>query len=62
MMIANSRRFLKLEGCIRNDEEGNWVEDNPSTIVDEQAEHVSHVAGMVFAREVMETKEEVASK
>lgn len=56
--IAISRRFLRAASAF-NAEEGEdneaWAEDNALAITqDEQAGHTAHVAGMVYARGIME--------
>ena len=63
--IAMSRRWVRKQDAFRMDEEdedGDWNEDDSHAIADEQAGHTSHVAGMIYARGVMERSGEVASK
>ena len=45
-----------------DDEDGDFHEDEAHQIQDEQAAHTSHVAGMVYARGIMELSGVVASK
>ena len=65
--IAIARRYLKEERMIdnRNDEE-NIKDDNGNSpshnyILDLQAGHGSYVAGIIYARAVLEVSREVAS-
>ena len=63
--IAMSRRWVRKQDAFRMDEEdedGDWNEDDDDRIADEQAGHTSHVAGMIYARGIMERSGEVASK
>ena len=63
--IAMSRRWVRKQDAFRmdeDDEDGEWNEDDSNQIADEQAGHTSHVAGMIYARGIMERSGEVASK
>ncbi|TKA21627.1 hypothetical protein B0A49_14016, partial [Cryomyces minteri] len=63
--IAISRRYMRGSTTFRMDEEdedGDWNEDEGAAIADEQAGHTSHIAGMIYARGVMEQSGVVASK
>ena len=64
--IGISRRFLRPSTAFKsNDSEDNdaWAEENVAArIADEQAGHTSHVAGMVYARGIMEQAGVVADK
>ncbi|KAL8991690.1 MAG: hypothetical protein Q9169_007742, partial [Polycauliona sp. 2 TL-2023] len=63
--IAMSRRWVRQQDAFRmdeDDEDGDWNEDDDHQIADEQAGHTSHVAGMIYARGIMERSGEVASK
>ena len=63
--IGISRKFLRSTHAFRwdeDDEDGDFHEDEAYQIQDEQAAHTSHVAGMVYARGIMELSGVVASK
>ena len=63
--IGISRKFLREKHAFRpdeDDEDGDFHEDKADEIQDEQAGHTSHVAGMVYARGIMELSGVVASK
>ncbi len=68
MAIAIARHYLKGEGIVdnRDDEEGmeDDNDENPPSrdhILDLQAGHGSHVAGIIYARAILEAPGEVAS-
>ncbi|TKA39473.1 hypothetical protein B0A49_14047 [Cryomyces minteri] len=63
--IGISRKYMRGSTTFRMDEEdedGDWNEDEGAAIADEQAGHTSHIAGMIYARGVMEQSGVVASK
>jgi RecQ family ATP-dependent DNA helicase len=64
--IGISRRFLRASTAFRadeGDENGAWEEENTwSAIADLQAGHTTHIAGMVYARGIMEQAGAVADK
>jgi superfamily II DNA helicase RecQ len=65
LAIAISRRYLRPKEAFRldeDDEDGDRDEDTEAMTADEQAGHTSHVAGMVYARGIMERDGEVTSK
>jgi len=66
LAIAISRKFLREPAAFaadEDDEEGGLDEEREmDAIMDEQAGHGSHVAGMVYARGLMEQDGAVASK
>jgi superfamily II DNA helicase RecQ len=62
--IGISRRYLQASRAFQRDEEdedGDGDEDQ-NAIVDEQAGHTSHVAGIIYARGIMERSGEVYNK
>lgn len=59
--IAISRRYLHPSHIFSADED-NHGSNEEDAILDEQAGHSSHVAGMIYARGIMELSGEVASK
>ena len=67
MAIAIARRYLKEERMVDNRDDEKDIKNNngdsPSYnyILDLQAGHGSHVAGMIYARAVLEASREVAS-
>ena len=65
MAIGISRRYLRGSTAFQGDEseekEGN-EETAEASIADEQAGHTSHVAGLVYARGIMEQAGAVADK
>lgn len=64
--IGISRRFLRPStafSTMDGDENEAWTEENAAArIADEQAGHTSHVAGMVYARGIMEQAGVVAER
>ena len=64
--IGISRRFLRGSAAFRTEEgEENeeWAEENiGASIADEQAGHSAHVAGLIYARGIMEQAGAVADK
>ena len=66
--IGISRKFMRRPTAFHtdkgDDDEGKeWDEDDiAATIADEQAGHTSHIAGMVYARAIMEQAGAVADK
>jgi RecQ family ATP-dependent DNA helicase len=55
--IGISRRFMRDTAAFKGDEgeDGEVSEDNMAAVIaDEQSGHTAHVAGMIYAREVME--------
>jgi superfamily II DNA helicase RecQ len=64
--IGISRRFLRRSTAFtaeEGDENEEWNEENrESLIADEQAGHTAHIAGMIYARGVMEQAGVVAEK
>jgi len=65
--IGISRKFMRRPTAFHtdedNDESKEWDEDNiAGAIADEQAGHTSHVAGMIYARAIMEQAGAVADK
>ena len=64
--IGISRRFLRGSTAFRaeeGDENQEWNEENmASAIADEQAGHTAHIAGMIYARGIMEQAGAVADK
>lgn len=64
--IGISRRFLRASTAFRTEEGENneeWNEENAAAFVaDEQAGHTAHVAGMVYARGIMEQAGAVADR
>jgi hypothetical protein len=65
LAIVINRRYLRPKEVFRleeDDEDGDRDENTEAMTADEQAGHTSHVAGMVYARGIMERDEEVASK
>ena len=64
--IGISRRFLRGSTAFRaeeDDENQEWDEENfVSAIADEQAGHTAHIAGMIYARGIMEQAGAVADK
>jgi hypothetical protein len=65
LAIAISRRYLRPKEAFRldeDDEDDDRDEDTEAMTADEQAGHTSHVAGMVYARGIMERDREMASK
>ena len=67
MAIAIARHCLKGEGIVDDRDNEEDIEDNndspqsPDHILDLQAGHGSHVAGMIYARAILEALGEVAS-
>ena len=68
MAIAIARRYLKGEGFIENREDEEGLKDGdkkegarPNYILDLQAGHGSYVAGIVYARAILEAPGKVAS-
>ena len=67
MAIAIARHCLKGEGFVDDRDNKEDMEDNNNSprsrdhILDLQAGHGSHVAGMIYARAVLEAPGEVAS-
>jgi superfamily II DNA helicase RecQ len=64
--IGISRRFLRRSTAFRTeegDENEEWNEENlGSSIADEQAGHTAHIAGMIYARGIMEQAGAVADR
>jgi RecQ family ATP-dependent DNA helicase len=63
--IAISRKYLRGGESFRydeDDEDADRNEDDEGKIADEQAGHTAHVAGMIYARGIMEMTGVVASK
>lgn len=64
--IGISRRFLRGATAFKTeegDENEEWKEENlGASIADEQAGHTAHVAGMIYARGIMEQAGAVADK
>ncbi len=68
MAIAITRYYLKGEGIVDNRDNKEGIEDNNNEnplsrnyILDLQAGYGSHVAGMIYARAILEAPGEVAS-
>ena len=68
MAIAIARRYLKGEGFIKDRENEKGLEDGdkeegarPDYILDLQAGHKSYVAGIIYARAILEAPGKVAS-
>jgi superfamily II DNA helicase RecQ len=65
LTITISRRYLHSRMAFQpdeDDEDGNYDKDADNEIADLQTAHTSHIAGMVYARGIMERDGEVASK
>jgi RecQ family ATP-dependent DNA helicase len=64
--IGMSRRFLRGSAAFRmeeGEENEEWAEENiGASIADEQAGHSAHVAGLIYARGIMEQAGAVADK
>lgn len=60
--IVISRRYLRGSQAFSPDEKDEDEINEDDTIMNEQTEHGSHVAGMIYAREIMKRVEEVHSK
>ncbi len=45
-----------------NNEDGDWQEGEKDEVMDLQAGHTTHVAGMIYARGIMKRSGEVVSK
>ena len=64
--IGISRRFLRGSTAFRTeegDDNEEWNEENTAAFVaDEQAGHTAHVAGMIYARGIMEQAGAVADR
>src|SRR6186713_1535079 len=61
--IAMSRRYLRKEWRFRMDEDDEDGENEDEwSHIDEQAGHTAHIAGMIYARGIMEMDGVVASK
>ena len=65
--IGISRKFMRRPTAFHtddgNDESKEWDEDDvAAAIADEQAGHTSHIAGMIYARAIMEQAGAVADK
>jgi superfamily II DNA helicase RecQ len=64
--IGISRKFMRgatAFGVEEGEENEEWNEENvAAAIADEQAGHTSHVAGLIYAREIMEQAGAVADK
>ena len=63
--IAISRKYLTKKQAFHpdeDDEDGEWDEDMDAATADEQAGHTSHIAGIVYARGIMEGNGVIASK
>jgi hypothetical protein len=64
--IGISRRFLRGSAAFQpeeGDENKEWNKENiEASIADEQAGHTSHIAGLVYARGIMELAGAVADK
>ena len=68
MAIAIARRYLKGEGFIKDREDEEGLEDGdkkesarPDHILDLQAGYRSYVAGIVYARAILEAPGKVAN-
>jgi hypothetical protein len=66
MAISISRRFLRRSAAFQaeeGDENKEWNEENTAALIaDEQSGHTSHIAGLVYARGIMEMASAVAKK
>lgn len=66
MAIGISRRFLRRSTAFtteEGEENEEWEEENRGvSIADEQAGHTAHIAGMIYARGIMEQAGAVADK
>src|SRR5205814_10318408 len=66
--IGISRKFMRKSTAFHKDEDEDeenedWNEENiTSAIADEQAGHTSHIAGMIYARGIMEQAGAVADR
>jgi hypothetical protein len=64
--ISISRRFLRGSAVFlaeEGDENKEWNEENTAALIaDEQSGHTSHIAGLVYARGIMEMASAVAEK
>ncbi len=45
-----------------DDEDGDWQEGEGDEIMDLQTGHTAHIAGMIYARGIMERSGEIVSK
>ncbi len=64
LTIGISRRYMQGQAfrMDEDDEDGDWQEGEKDEVMDLQAGHTAHVAGMIYARGIMERSGEVASK
>lgn len=64
LAIGISRRYMRGQAfrMDEDDEDGDWQEGEKDEVLDLQAGHTAHVAGMIYARGIMERSGEVASK
>jgi RecQ family ATP-dependent DNA helicase len=65
LAIGISRKYMRGGQAFRmdeDDEDGDWQEGEGDEIMDLQAGHTAHVAGMIYARGIMERSGEIASK
>ena len=62
IVIGISRKFLRNEQAFRSDDANEGDEDETDDIVDVQAGHESHVAGMIYARDIMKGSEQIVSQ
>ncbi|MCJ1360599.1 MAG: hypothetical protein MMC33_010607 [Icmadophila ericetorum] len=62
MAITISRKYFRKKQHFRLDEDDEDGEKEEGAVDDEQAEHTAHVAGMIYARGIMEMDGVVASK
>ncbi len=64
LAIGISRRYMRGQAfrMDEDDEDGDWQEGEKDEVMDLQAGHTAHVAGMIYARGIMERSGEVASK
>jgi len=64
LTIEISRRYMQGQAfrMDEDDEDGDWQKGEKDEVMDLQAGHTAHVAGMIYAREIMKRSGEVASK
>jgi len=64
LAIGISRRYMRGQAfrMDEDDEDGDWQEGEKNEVMNLQAGHTAHVAGMIYAREIMKRSGEVVSK